>query len=385
MTLVDRLEPGAGTSLGNAGLIQIDSCVPIATPGVLAEVPKMLLDPEGPLVIRWRYLLQIAPWLTRFVLASRPGRVEALSLALMALLDQADAAYRPLITDAGADDLMRPTGELRVYRTEASWRAAKSAIDLRRRRGAKLEILDADAVRQLEPALSQEVKYGVYSPDCRSVADPLTLTTRLAQAFVRGGGTVLRAEVTDIEIADGGARALITDGGRHETDALVIAAGAYSKPWAAKFGVRVPLDTERGYHLMLPDPGVDLRVPVLAGDRRFAIVPMTGGVRLAGTTEFAGLHAPPFWRRADMLGPMAQQLVPGLRIEGGERWMGYRPALPDSVAVIGPAPTARAVFLAFGHGHLGLTLGAITGRLIADLAAGRDPGLDMTPYRADRF
>ncbi len=385
VTVIDRLPPGEGTSYGNAGLIQVDANLPIATPGILWQVPKMLTDPEGPLVIRWRYLLRLAPWLIRFVAASQPEKLDAIASALAALLDRAHDAYRPLLAQADAEDLFAPTGELYVYRNLSAYEAAKRDHDHRRRYGATLEELGAAELRQLEPSLSPDIKRGVFSPDCLRVANPLTLSQRLAGALARGGGTIRREAVTDVECEAEGPAAVVTDAGRHEADRLVLAMGAFSKPWAAKLGARVPLDTERGYHLMLPDPGVDLRTPLVVGDHRFGIVPMAHGIRLAGTAELASVDAPPNYRRSRMLGPMAQKIVPGLNLEGAEEWMGFRPSMPDSLPVIGPVPGSGRALLAFGHGHLGLTLGAITGRIVADLVAGRDSGFDRSPYRADRF
>ncbi len=385
VTLIDRLPPGEGTSYGNAGMIQVDACVPIATPGILWQAPRMLLDPEGPLVIRWAYLARIAPWLLRFVAASRPGRVEEISFALAALLDRAWEAYRPLIAASGAGDLFRPTGELYVYRRIQAYEDARAAHDLRRRRGVALEELGPEEVRRLEPALAKDVVRGVFSPDCHVLANPLALSQRFAAEIRRNGGAILRESVTDIEPGPDGPAALITDKGRHTVDRLVLAAGAFSKRLAARLGVRLPLDTERGYHLMLPRPGVDLRVPLLVGDHRFGIIPMAEGVRLAGASELGGVHAPPNYRRSRMLGPMARKIVPDLDIEDGAEWMGHRPSMPDSVPVIGRAPGSDRCVLAFGHGHLGLTMGAVTGDLVADLVAGRTPPIDMAPYRADRF
>ena len=385
VTLIDRLPPGEGTSYGNAGLIQVDAVLPIAMPGILRKVPQMLTDPEGPLVIRWRYLVRLAPWLLRFVAAARPGRVESISIALAALLEHAHASYRPLLTASGAEDLFVPTGELFVYRKRAAYEASKPDHEHRRRLGIAMEEVGPAEMRQLEPALSPDVEFGVFSPGCLRVADPLTLSQRLADTIVRGGGTILRESVTDIELGPDGPAAVITDKGRHDLDRLVIAMGAFSKQWAAKLGARLPLDTERGYHLMLPRPGVELRTPLLVGDHRFGITPMTHGVRLAGTAELASLDAPPDYRRSRMLGRMAQRVVPDLRLDDAEEWMGFRPSMPDSLPVIGPVPGSDRAFLAFGHGHLGLTLGAITGQIVADLVAGRDSDIDRTPYRTDRF
>ena len=385
VTLIDRDEPGRGCSFGNGGIIQIGASVPVATPGVLRQVPRMLLDPNGPLAIRWSHLPRLVPYLVRFIAAARPERVERISIAIAALLDGAIDAFRDLLDAAGALDAIARTGELYVYQSEAAYQAARAAHDMRRRRGVRVEELSANEVPQLVPALAPSVRRGVFLPDCLTATNPFHLTTRLVDAFLRDGGVVLRETLQDIEIASDRRLALLTDAGRHEVDRLVLATGAWSKRWAAKLGARIPMDSERGYQVMLSDPGVDLRVPVLSGDHRFGITPMTDGIRLAGTAELAGLDAPPNYRRAEMMIPLAKSLLPDLRVEPRENWMGHRPSTADSLPVIGRAPGFPEAFFAFGHGHLGLTLGPITGRLVADLAAGRSALVDMAPYAAERF
>ena len=386
VTLVDRLDPGTGTSFGNAGLIQIDSVVPIATPGILRAVPGMLLDPTGPLVVRWRYLHRIAPWLAQFVRAARPDSVERISVALASLLDRSNDAWLELVTAANAQDVWRQSGELHVYRTKDAWDASRASDELRRRRGSVLEELTVEEMRQLEPALSPDLYRGVFTPAANSITHPLHLSQRLFDLFQRNGGVFEKTNVTGIETGhDGEPVALKTDGEDLKVHGLVVAAGAFSKSFARSAGAKLPLDTERGYHLWLPDPGVEMRRPIVVGDHKFGIVPMTGGVRLVGTVEFGGLDLAPDWRRADILGELSKPFVPGLNLDGAERWMGYRPSMPDSLPVIGPAPGRKNVYFAFGHGHLGLTMSAVTGKIISDLAAGKTPDFDLAPFRAERF
>lgn len=385
VTLIDRGDPGAGTSSGNAGMIQVEAVTPIATPGVLGRVPRMLLDPTGPLVVRPAYLHRIAPWLLRFVWAARRSSVERISVALVSLLDLCAESWETLVRDARAEDLWRRNGNLYVYRTRAAWDVARESHALVRRRGVELVDMGCDEMRQLEPALARDLHAGVYSPTTSWVASPLELSQRIFGLFRRGGGTFLRQNVTGVERAADGAFLLGTGAGPRRAPSLVIAAGAFSKPFARAAGSRVPLDSERGYHLWLPDPGVELRRPVLVGDHNFALTPMTGGLRLAGTDELGGLDLPPLWRRADILAELARPVVPDLRCDGAERWMGHRPALPDSLPVIGRAGGGDNVYLAFGHGHLGLTMAAATGRLVADLVAGRAPPVDIGPFAAGRF
>ncbi len=385
VTVIDRIPPATGCSSGNAGIIQTGAVVPIATPGVLRQVPRMLLDPDQPLVIRWQYLPQLLPYLTRFVLAAAPARVEAISRALAALLGLAADSYRTLAAAAGAPELLRQTGELYVYESEAAYQAAKPGHDLRRARGIRVEDIPVEELRQLEPALAPIFVRAVYLPDSVMTANPYVLASKLAEDFVRNGGEIVTETVRDIVIDADGPKAVVTDATTRPLDRLVIATGAYSKQWAARLGSKVPLDTERGYHLMLPNPGVSLRVPVLSGDYRFVISEMIGGIRLAGTAELAHLDAPPNYRRAERLLKLAQRIVPGLDGSGGEPWMGHRPSTPDSLPVICRSPHFPSVFFAFGHGHLGLTLGAVTGRMIAALAAGRTPPVDPQPYAITRF
>ena len=250
------------------------SDVPVATPGVLRQVPRMLLDRDGPLVIRWPHLPRLAPYLLRFVAAARPDRVERISVALAALLDRALDAFRELLDAAGAPDAVAGTGELYVYQSEWAYRASRSAHEMRRRRGVRVEDLSAEEVRQLAPAISSSVRRGVFLPDCVTAVNPFHLTTRLVGAFVRGGGTVVRQTLRDIEVVADRRVTLLTDAGPHEVDGLVLATGAWSKHWAAKLGVRIPMDSERGYHAMLSNPGFELRVPVISSDHRFGITPM---------------------------------------------------------------------------------------------------------------
>ena len=385
VTLIDRDEPGRGCSFGNGGIIQIGASVPVATPGMLRQVPRMLLDPNGPLVIRWPCLPRLAPYLLRFIASARPELVERISIAIAALLDGAIDAFRDSLGAANALDAITGTGELYVYQSEAAYQGARAAHDMRRRRGVWVENLTANEVRQLVPAIGPSVRRGVFLPDCMTAANPYHLTTRLVDAFRRDGGVVHRETLRDIEIGPDRRLTLLTDAGRRGTDGLVLATGAWSRQWAAKLGTRIPMDSERGYHVMLSDPGVELRVPVISGDHRFGITPMAGGIRVAGTAELASLDAPPNYRRAEMMLPLARSLLPDLRVESRDNWMGHRPSTPDSLPVIGRAPDFPEAFFAFGHGHLGLTLGPITGKLIADLAAGRPSPLDMEPYAAERF
>ncbi|MCZ6844236.1 MAG: FAD-dependent oxidoreductase [SAR324 cluster bacterium] len=385
VTLMDAQAPGEGASFGSAGFISPGSCVPIGMPGLASKVPGMLMDPLGPLTIRWRYLPRIAPWLLRFLAASSPKRVEEISLAMRALYQSATEDFQPLVGEAKAANLVRRDGRLEIYRGEHSLAKAQLKYDIMRRRGVTLDIVAGADLQKLEPALAPEYSVAVRIPDSSHTTDPFRLTEALAKDFQRQGGTILREKVLGFDMRGGVPAGIIGEGARRDLDALVVAAGAYSGSLARQLGSKVPLDTERGYHMMLPEPGIELRFPISSGDHHFAITPMDGGIRLAGTVEFAGLEAAPNYARADKLYASARLMFPGLQAEGAERWMGRRPSLPDSLPVISRSPVHPSVFYAFGHGHLGLTGAAVTGKLIAELVTGKPHNIDLSPYRVHRF
>ena len=385
VTLLERDAPGQGASFGNGAVIGEAAVVPVATPGLLRKVPGMLLDPRGPLALRWSYLPRIAPWLLRFAAASRPKRVEQISIALAALLEGSFAAFDRLLEMADAADMLRRTGWLCVYETEAGLEAYRPMLELQRRRGVSFDILDRDALREFEPALGPIFARALYYPDVGYALDSLRLVQVLAEAFGRRGGTLKRAEARGFEIGPDGPRAVLTEAGPVPCDAVVIAAGAWSKRLAAELGSRLPLDTERGYHVQFAAPGVAPRLPVYSTERGIIATPLEVGLRVGGTVELGGLKAAPNWDRARVLLEQAKRWFPGLRTEGHSRWMGFRPSMPDSLPVIGRSPRFANAIFAFGHGHCGMMMGARTGEIVAALLAGRDPGLDMTPYRADRF
>jgi D-amino-acid dehydrogenase len=383
VTVLDPREPGDGASFGNAGIIASCEVAPIATPEILKRIPGMLLDPYGPVRLRWRYLPWIAPWLWKLVRATRAGRVEAIATALAALLSSAEAAHRDLLQEAGAADLLRHQGWLKVFETEAAC-ARVSAHELPQQHGVRFDVLDQAEIRQLEPALAPIFRHALWFPDCGSIINPKRLVLALARAFAADGGTILREAATGFDLRDG-ERVVLTEAGRHAAGAIVLAAGAWSRPLAAALGAPVPLDTERGYHLMFDAGEARLSRPTLWGEHYINLVPMEDGLRLTSGVEFGGLAAPPDWRWIERLGALARRMLPGLSAAPRSRWLGFRPSLPDSLPVLGRAPRHRDVYFAFGHQHLGVKLGAVTGRIVADLVAGRDPGIDLSPYRAERW
>lgn len=385
VTLLDPREPGGGTSLGNAGIISLGSVAPVGTPGLLAGLPAMLLDRDGPLALRWRHLPALLPWLARLVLASRPSRVERSAGVLAALLDRADRAHDILVQQCGLADLVRTGGWLKVARSrdrlESGTAAERRWLE---RYGRTFRLLDAAEIHELEPALAADVTAGLLLPHNRAIRHPQRYVAGIVRTFAERGGRHLRSEARSLVRQEGRVAGVLTGEGSLAADIVVIAAGAFSRELVASAGLRVPLEAERGYHVMLPHPSETLRRPVYSIEDGFVLAPMEHGIRLTGGVELARRDAPPDYRRIRRLVPRARRLVPQLATTIESEWQGHRPSLPDSLPVIGEAPGVANLFLAFGHQHVGMTLGPATGMLIADLVAGRSPGLDLEPCRADR-
>ena len=385
VTVLDKSGPGEGCSFGNAGLISPGACVPFSMPEMLWKVPQYLMDPLGPLAIRWAYLPRALPWLLRFLAAGRPNRVRAVSRAMAALHSRAFEAYSPLLKEAGAEDLVRHSGQLYVSKEAHGIEGGTLVQGLREAAGVKAEVLDADELHQLEPALSPLYRSALFFPENGYSLNSFRLVQVLAEQVVRNGGDILRRTVSGFRFAGGRPSAVATDAGDLPIDRVVIAAGAWSHRLLAMLGTSVPLEAERGYHVMLPDPGVRPRLPVSNRDHSFAATPMENGLRFAGTVEIAGLEAPPDFRRARILLRHGQEMYPGLRTAGMTEWMGSRPSLPDGLPVIDVSPKFPSIYFAFGHSHYGLMGAAMTGKLIAELVMGAPPSIDLAPYSVRRF
>jgi D-amino-acid dehydrogenase len=387
--LIEPGTPGDGASFGNAGCFNGSSVTPVAMPGVIRNVPRWLMDPLGPLSLRWSYLPAILPYLIRFVRSATPEKVEAQAKALRPLLGPTVAMVRDLARDAGAENLIHQRGHLYVYRSAEALAKDGFAWALRRANGVVVDEFDGDELRQLEPALSREYVRGLLVRENGHTEDPFGLVTALVGQFRRRGGEIVAARALGFRLDGRRLVAIRTDAGELPADAAIVCAGAYSKPLAAALGDRVPLETERGYHLMIRDPEVMPRIPTADGDGKFVATPMALGLRLAGTVELAGLAAPPDWRRARILLAQGRKMLPGLAADYPEErlsmWMGHRPSLPDSLPVLGPSQASPDVIYAFGHGHVGMTAAPMTGKIIADLLAGRPPPIDIAPFDAGRF
>ncbi|NVJ97982.1 MAG: FAD-binding oxidoreductase [Alphaproteobacteria bacterium] len=382
--LIDRKGVAAECSFGNAGHLAVEHIFPLSSPATIAQVPRMLLAPNGPLSIRWQYLPKLMPWLLKFLWAGRPAQVARGTKAISALNEQALTAYRSLDARFGLDGLLHEDGTLVVYESDKGIEGAHKEQGALAEFGVETEFLESTALKDFDPALNPALKGALRFPGSAHVGDPARLVRKLASHFVRLGGRIERQEVRTIE-AEISRTILATNTGRVRTRALVVASGAWSHHLARQLGYKAPLETERGYHLMLSEPTRSPRVPTTFAERRFVATPMEQGLRLAGRVELGGLQLPARDAQANALMPLGRDLLPGLDAAETSPWMGFRPTLPDSLPVIGEAPNHRNIYFAFGHNHMGLTHGAITAQLIRELIKGETPSVDLTPYWIGRF
>ncbi|MES0881262.1 NAD(P)/FAD-dependent oxidoreductase [Roseibium sp. SCP14] len=385
VTVLDREGPAAGTSQGNAGAIAWTDVAPLASPGLWKQALKWFADPLGPLTVRPAYALKILPWMIRFLVASNPKRVESSTKALADLNGAALPAWERLWRASGTHNQVRRDGCLEIFDAEASLKSAREGWDEQREFGISIEELDAGAIRDLEPDLSARVVGGALVPGWMQVDDPKILCLSIADWLKGQGVEFAVGDIAGLAPQDAGCGILLKDGRKIDAQHLVIACGAWSKTLAAQLGDAIPLDTERGYNITVSEPGVRVRRMIMLPGHGFVISPLSTGLRVGGAVEFGGLHLPPNWKRVDAMVAKARLFYPDLQTEGGERWMGYRPSIPDSLPVISPASRHGRVFYAFGHAHHGLTESAVTGELIADMIEKKPSAIDVSPFAADRF
>ena len=385
VTLVDRLDPGEACSFGNAGILAAQAVVPVAMPGIARDAPSMLLDPEGPLVIRWGSLPWTARWLWKFQQAANLPQVNRAADALKALNGTSLELHEALSRQAGVPELVRPTRYLYIARDPANLDVENAlAWRLRRERGSEIEVLDGEALYEAEPELSRDYKRGVRLGPIGYTLNPFRLTQAYAAMFAREGGQIVKAEVRALRPA-GAVTGLETSAGQMAAETVVIAAGSWSLALARPLGLRLPLIAERGYHVTFANPGITLNHVLSEAERHFAVTSMEMGLRVAGTEELGRADDPPSWRRAAVLERQARVMFPRAHLTDSSRWMGPRPGTPDSLPAIGPLPGHPNILIAAGHGHLGLTGGPNTGRLIGAMASGERLNIDLDPYAPGRF
>lgn len=386
VTLIDRDPEGDKASFGNAGGIAVTEVVPASTPGLVWRLPRWLIDPLGPLAVRPTYAPKLVPWLLRFSKAGSPREVARIATALSALNARVYDDLVPMLAQAELSGELSRKGALTVYESEHGFRRDAEEWALKRAHGVEFENLTGDEARAMEPALGPLIWRAVFTPQWSHVNDPKHLVDALRRRLQQQGVAIATGVVERILALDL-SKATVEFGHdrRLDADIVVVAAGAWSGVLARQLGDRVLIESERGYNSTLPDSGVHLDREVIFAEKKFVATPLSCGLRIGGAAEFGGLNAVANYRRSEALVQLASRFLPGLRTAGRVNWAGHRPATPDSLPVIGRSPGRPNVFYAFGHGHLGLTQAATTGRLIADLVFQRPTPIDVSPYSIARF
>jgi glycine/D-amino acid oxidase-like deaminating enzyme len=386
VTVIDRDPDGDKCSYGNAGGIAVTEVVPASSPRVWSQVLGWMADPLGPLAVRPTHAPKLLPWLVRFAKSGTPLEAARISYALAALNARVYEDLIPMLRDVGSSDELQRRGALSVYETEDGFRRDSAEWVLKRTHGIVAEELTGAQARQLEPALGPNVCRAVFTPQWSHVSDPKHLVQGLKAWLMKQGVTIRAGEVRHILTHSASSLSMRVDGGAPiRADQVVIAAGAWSGILARRLGDRALLESERGYNATLPTPGVTVEREVIFAERKFVATPLRCGLRIGGAAEFGGLNAAANFKRSQALVELARRYLPDLKTEGATNWAGHRPTTPDSLPVIGRSGRHPNVYYAFGHGHLGLTQAATTGRLIAELILDRHPSIDMLPYRIDRF
>jgi glycine/D-amino acid oxidase-like deaminating enzyme len=383
VVVIDPNEPGSGASWGNAGTLAPYACTPVGNPDVLRNLPSLLFNAESPLAIRLAALPILAPWLSRFVRQSLPAAARRNGLALAGLLREAMPAWRDLADQAHVSDLFRQEGCLYLYREKMPAKDAEWGARLRDEMGVGQNRLTAAEVAEMEPALPP-MAGGLFFPDAAHIKDPAALTKRMAAEAELRGASFQRARVERLAPQGDGTIRLTCGDRIMDAHTVVLAAGAWSRSLALQVGEKIPLDTERGYHVEFDMDSPLIKRPVSPIDLGFYLTPMPGRLRVAGTVELGGLAAPVNPSRIALLERGARKLFPNLGPVSGQ-WLGFRPSLPDSLPVIGRSRHCENVIHAFGHGHLGMTLAGITSQAVAGLIERRNDAPDLSAFGPDRF
>jgi D-amino-acid dehydrogenase len=384
VVVIDRTGVCEETSSGNAAAFAFSDVLPLAQKGMMRNLPKWLLDPLGPLSIPPSYLPHLLPWLWRFWRAGQGGYEEAVA-AQASLMRLAEREWMALLERSGTRRMLREDGSLELYESDAEFRASLPGWAARERHGIGFRHVEGKEIADLQPGLAKRFVRGTFVPQWKTVTDPMLLGKAVWKYAESKGARFVKGRVVEARSGAGKASIRLDDGTTFDAATLVVAAGAWSHLLARRFGDSIPLETERGYNTTLPVDAFDVKRQLIFGGHGFVITPLVTGLRIGGAVELAGLKRPPNFARSKAMLEKARQFLPGLKTGGGREWMGYRPSLPDSLPAIGKARHVPNVFYAFGHGHLGLTQAAATGRLIRDLVSGDAPPVDLSPFSPQRF
>ena len=383
VTLFDRDEPGnLSASYGNAGHFSPYASVPLNRPDVLTDVPSMLLSSTGPLALRWNYVPKMIPWFLKFILNCSKKKMMHTAKNMHQILNLALPAFDELFDEVDISGLVEKKGVIYVW-NDQNLTSRELEINIRKELGVEQQILTPKEIHDLEPNIKPFYHGGVFYSYARHTRNPKKVLLKLFDLFLAKGGKFLKINIQDLKF-DGESPIVKSETQQFIFDKIVIACGAFSKKLTDKLNEKIPLDTERGYHVQFKGCDHLISRPVVFTNRGFGITPMDQGLRVVGTVEFGGLKNPLSKSRIKNLIEGAKYMLDGLP-EHQDEWLGFRPSLPDFLPVIGPSKNYKNVFYSFGHHHLGWTLGAISGKIISKMIANENTNLNLEPYSSRRF
>ena len=383
--LIDKKGPGEGTSHGNGGVLAVNGVIPVSVPGLWKKAPGMLLSADQPLFLKWSYLPRLLPWLRQFLGHATADHVRHRAAAMAGIVGDSLADHQALAEGTGAEHWIKPADYVFLYRDRAHYEGDAFGWKVRKDLGFDWEELEGAAFKEYDPVFGPSVGFGVRCPDHGRISDPGRYVKDLAAYAESQGARLVMGDVSDVVRENGKVTGLSVGGETMACDTVVLAAGVWSKDLAAKLGVNVPIESERGYHLELWEPSIMPRSPVMVAAAKFVATPMEGRLRCAGVVEFGGLDAPPSKAPIDLLRRQVCEAIPGLTWKREVEWMGHRPSVADSLPLIGEVPDVKGAFFGFGHDHVGLTGGPKTGRILSQLISKRQPNIDLTPYSPARY
>ncbi len=384
VTLIDKGEPGMGASFGNGCLLASCAMVPVTTPGLIPKGPKYLLDPKFPLFMRWGYAPKLLPWLMKYLSHANDSDTRRIAKSLTHIVGDSLEQHQALTQGTPAAKWIQESDYNFAYKDRAAFEADSYVWELRREAGFIPEIIEGPAVQEHDPILGQNTNLLAVNKNHGFILNPANYVKDLVKLLQEMGGTFTQAEVKDFDLSGGKISAVETSQGRITCDQAVISAGIWSKPLMGKLGLKVPMEAERGYHILFKSPNILPRYPMMVAAGKFVATPMDQGLRCAGVVEFGGLDETPSRAPLELLRRTVRETFPQLEAAEEEEWLGFRPAPTDSLPLIGEL-NSTGVYTAFGHHHIGLTGGAKTGRMVADLITGKATNIDMRPFEPGRF
>ena len=380
----DAVEDNKATSFGNAGVLAACSVAPVTAPGLVRKGPKLLMDPNFPLFMRWSYLPRLLPWLVKYLSHANDADTRRIAAGLAPLTTDSVEQHQQLTKGGAAEKSLRLSDYAFAYPDRASFIADSYTWKLRKEFGFEPDVIENQAVREREPALSDRYNCLAVVKDHGFLNNPSAYLSALAEDAKRVGVSFQQETVVDFELVEGRVAAVVTENRTFPCEFAVLASGVWSKTLLKKVGLKVPLESERGYHLHIKDPGSAPNIPLMITTGKFVATPMSDGLRCAGVVEFGGLNAGPSKAPLALLRKFVGDAFPDIKLENVTEWLGHRPAPSDSLPLIGEVQNT-GLFVGFGHHHIGMTAGPKTGKIIAGLISGKRENLDLSPYRPERF